>query len=191
MNATLSQITLWLLTYKYWIFFPLVVIEGPIVTIIAGYLASLGVMNLWIVYPVAVVGDLVGDIIYYWLGRKGKSGFWGRIFLIPPSFIAEAEKLKDKFRDHGGKILLSGKLLHGINGAVLFASGVAEMSFSSFVIYNLIGTAIKSFILMLVGYFFGSAIAAINSALKDVAIVTFLLLLVAVGFYVFYYNKKK
>ena len=36
----------WLLAYRYAILFPLVIIEGPIVTILAGFLASLGQFNL-------------------------------------------------------------------------------------------------------------------------------------------------
>jgi len=35
-----------LLTYKYLILFPMALIEGPIITIIAGFIASLGYLNL-------------------------------------------------------------------------------------------------------------------------------------------------
>ena len=44
-----------------WLVGPMAVIEGPIVTVIAAYLAKLGYMNIWAVYAVCVLGDLIGD----------------------------------------------------------------------------------------------------------------------------------
>jgi membrane protein DedA with SNARE-associated domain len=43
--------------------FPLAVVEGPIVTVIAAYLASLGYLNIFAVFAVVVAADLVGDSI--------------------------------------------------------------------------------------------------------------------------------
>ena len=43
-----ATVLTWLLAYRYVILFPLVVIVGPIVTILAGFLASLGQFNLFI-----------------------------------------------------------------------------------------------------------------------------------------------
>ena len=39
-----------------WLVGPMAVIEGPIVTVIAAYLAKLGYMNIWAVYAVCVLG---------------------------------------------------------------------------------------------------------------------------------------
>ena len=40
---------------------PLAVLEGPIVSIVAGYLASRGLLLLKAVIPVVILADLVGD----------------------------------------------------------------------------------------------------------------------------------
>ena len=40
---------------------PLAIIEGPIVTVIAAWLASLGLLNLWEVLICVILADLVGD----------------------------------------------------------------------------------------------------------------------------------
>lgn len=191
MDATLAQISAWLLAYKYFILFPLVVIEGPIISIVAGYLCSLHIMNIFIVYPVVVVGDVAGDILYYHVGKYGKDGLLGRLFKIPPSMVDQASKIKNQFHEKGGRIMLSAKALHGIGGAFLLAAGMAEMPLSTFIFYNSIGTLIKSLILILVGYFFGAFIPNVDSTLKNIAIITTLGGIVMISFYFFYFRNKK
>src|SRR3989338_1390938 len=72
---SVAQIIGWLLLYRYVALFSVVAIEGPISTLIAGYLSSLGLLNFWIAYVVAVSGDLASDAGYYALGRFGRERF--------------------------------------------------------------------------------------------------------------------
>jgi len=53
-----------LLTYKYLILIPLAVVEGPIITVIAGFLITLGYMNIFLVYLIVIAGDLAGDYFF-------------------------------------------------------------------------------------------------------------------------------
>jgi membrane protein DedA with SNARE-associated domain len=64
MIFTLSQIINWLEVYKYFVLFPVTIFEGPIITVIAGYLSSLGFLNFYVAYGVIVLGDTVGDILF-------------------------------------------------------------------------------------------------------------------------------
>ena len=61
-----------------WLLAPVTVLEGPIVTVIAAYMASLGLLNLYAVYVICVLGDLVGDAGIYALGRWGPKTLPGR-----------------------------------------------------------------------------------------------------------------
>ncbi len=54
-----------------WLLFPLATVEGPIVTVLAAYLARLGHLNLALIYVIVVAADLFGDGIVYWIGRIG------------------------------------------------------------------------------------------------------------------------
>jgi len=49
MLSTLLQIVNWLLAYKYLLLFPIAVIAGPIITVIGGFLSSLGYFNAFLV----------------------------------------------------------------------------------------------------------------------------------------------
>lgn len=54
-----------LIGYGYLIIFPLMIIEGHIITVIAEFLASLGYFNVFTIYSLMVLADLTGDTIYY------------------------------------------------------------------------------------------------------------------------------
>lgn len=146
-----------LLQYKYFIIFPIAVIEGPVINIICGFLASTGHLEFWFVYIILVVADMVGDVLFYLAGFWGGNKFiekWGRFLRINEDQVL---KMENGFVRHGGKILLTGKLTQVAGGPILVAAGVVKYNFSLFFWYNLIGTVIKSFLLLLAGYYAGYA----------------------------------
>src|ERR1700693_5824376 len=79
--------------YKYFILFPLAIVEGPILAVIAGFLCIRGFLNPFIVFPVIVIGDIMGDTLCYSLGRWGVPGFIKKIgywFGVNPKTIHRA-----------------------------------------------------------------------------------------------------
>lgn len=178
-----------LLVYRYVIFFPLVVIEGPIVMMIAGLLSSTGQMNFWIAYTVAVFGDISGDLIYYAIGRFGGTRvfnwFRGRSE-VSGKRIENIEKL---FEKHSFKTLFLGKITHAIGWVVLFSAGAAEMPFWKFILYTFLPTIPKTLALMLVGYYFGQAYLAVNKYLGYFSVVV-LGLFILVAIFLYFFPKK-
>ncbi|MBC7503342.1 hypothetical protein H7169_00005 [Candidatus Gracilibacteria bacterium] len=49
----------------------LMIVEGPIVTLIAAFLASLGVFDIYLVVILGWIGDISGDFLFYSIGRFG------------------------------------------------------------------------------------------------------------------------
>ncbi|GEM_PF-207448 len=152
-----------LATYKYILLFPLTVIEGPIVTVIASFVASLGYMNIVWVYCIVVVGDVVGDCLHYALGRFGGRKAIDRFGKYIGITNERVLKLEDHFKKHSGKTLVFGKLTHGIGGAILVAAGAAHVPFFQFVLWNFLATLPKSLLLVIIGFHFGKAYATIGS----------------------------
>lgn len=184
----LQQIILLLTAHKYLFLFPVVVVEGPIITVIAGFLSSLGLFNIFIAYAIVVVGDIVGDIIYYALGYYGRQRFvkrWGRFLGIT---LERVEWLEKHFEKHTGKTLIIGKLSQGIGAVVLVAAGIARVPFRKFVWYNFISTLPKSLILLLIGYYSGESYVKISSYLDYAAIGT---VVAAVIFIVIYFMMRR
>lgn len=191
MTFSFAQIIPWLEHYKYFAIFPLAFFEGPIITIIVGFLSSLGYINIFFAYLVIVAGDLASDLMYFWLGNKGGSKFiakWGRYFGIAQQ---HAESLKKYFDKHGGKMLFLGKISHGIGTAFLVAAGLAKMPFIKFFFYNSLATLLKSFVLILIGYYFGYAFVTINSYLEKIAILSVSVSVTLFIAYLLYHHRKE
>jgi membrane protein DedA with SNARE-associated domain len=151
-----------ILQYHYLFIFPIVVIEGPIITVILGYLVSLNFLNPAAAYFVAIMGDLAGDILYYYAGRWGRSQFlekYGHYIGLKTDRVLEMEKI---FEKHSTKSLFWGKFTLGIGGMIIFAAGASRVSFRKFFGYSIMGTIPKSFLLMLVGFYFGHAYQRIS-----------------------------
>jgi membrane protein DedA with SNARE-associated domain len=186
-----QQIALLLSGYTYVFLFPAAVIEGPIVTVLAGFLSSLGYLSFWVAYGVILLGDLVGDSILYGLGYYGRKKLvdrWGRLLRITNGRI---ETLEHHFEKHAGKTLTIGKLSHGIGAVVLLTAGMAKVPFSRFIWYNLIATLPKSLILLLIGFYFGSAYTKINTYLNYAAVGTFIIALLCTAIYFGMRNVSK
>ena len=189
---SLDQIISWLIIYKYEILFPIAVIEGPIITVLAGFLVSMSYLNFFAVYLIVVFGDLVGDSLHYLFGR-----FWGKIIISRYGhYFGITEKrisrTKKHFKKHGGKTLLLGKLAQGIGGFILVLAGMVKMPFWRYIGFNLLGTLPKSFVLLLIGFYFGKVYARIDGYLNylGLAIITLIILIILICLCMGYANKR-
>ncbi len=159
---TIDQVFSILETYKYLLLFPIAILEGPLITVIAGYLSFLGFLSFPWAYLAMVLGDLAGDIIYYSAGRWGRLAViekYGHYIGISAKKIIAMEKI---FGSQEARALIGGKFTLGIGGIIILAAGAIKMPFKKFIAYCTIGTAPKSFLLMLLGYYFGHAYHSIG-----------------------------
>jgi membrane-associated protein len=166
--ATASQFLFQLfLRYKYWLLFPITALEGPLITMAAGFLVSTHQINPWIALPIIIAGDTTGDVLYYGIGWFGERTRFSRWVIKKFNFERHKERVKAEFEKRGGKLLLFGKFTHAFGAVFLIGAGYAQMDLLSFVWYSFIGTAIKSSILMYVGYLAGSAYATYASKFES------------------------
>ena len=78
----------WMLAYRYVILLPIAIIEGPIISVIAGFLVSIHAMEFWIVFGILVLGDVIGDMLLYGVCRWGGGSFitrWVQSSVRPPN----------------------------------------------------------------------------------------------------------
>lgn len=176
--------------YRYWIIFPIAVFEGPIIIIISGFLVSLGYLNGVIAYAVVIVADMIGDTMYYSIGR-----FWGKSKWIKKigkyiGYDESSEKyIEAHFKKHKIKTFLIGKISHGLGGTIQVASGIAKVPYSEFFWLSLLGTAPKALGLLILGYYMGSYYERINGYLHNIALVSISILVF--GLIVIISNKLK
>lgn len=179
--------------YKYHLLFPVSVIEGPIISVIGGFLCSTGFLSVYWTYAVLIMGDMVGDTLYYSIGRFGGRPIlrrWGKFLRFDEDRVIRTE---NHFKNHAGKTLLIGKT-QAVGGIVLVAAGLSKMPFFRFLGFNLIGTSVKSLILLIVGFYFGKAYRLIETYLGYyAAIITALTLGILLVYFVFApaYRKRR
>ncbi|MFI0396916.1 DedA family protein [Paracoccus jiaweipingae] len=163
--STLTQI---IQSHGLVLLFPVAVLEGPILTVIAAWLARQGLMNIAAVYGVCVLADLVGDGLFYALGRHGLPPAWQRRFGLTP---ARRRVLKARFRDHGPRIVVIGKLTHTAGLAVLLGAGASRMPFGRFLLWNLLASLPKTLVFLLIGYVFGGAASRVEGWIAKASLV--------------------
>jgi membrane-associated protein len=166
-----------LLTYKYLILMPLAVIEGPIVAVICGFLVTLGFFNPLAVYVVMVIGDIVGDGIVYYIGYSGKRFL--KYFKITEEKL---EKAKTYFHENHKKAIIMSKLVHGIGFTGLIAAGASHVPYKRYLKTCALISIIQSFVMIVIGVFFGHAYVVIGKYLNYYAAFVSVIVLVIVLF---------
>jgi membrane protein DedA with SNARE-associated domain len=148
-------ITQFLSQYGYIILLPLMIIEGPIVTLIAAFMASMRIFDIRIILILSILGDMIGDLLYYSIGHK-----WGMKFVehigkyigITRKLVSRMEKF---FALHGGKTVFIAKATTGLCGVTFVTAGIVKMPLKKFITFSFSGGILWSSFLVAMGYFFG------------------------------------
>lgn len=187
---SLETIQSLLIAYKYEILFPLSTLEGPVAALISGFLWSISIFNFYIAFAILIAGEMTGDTIYYLIGRYGGRPFikkWGHIFKINDKKIESTER---HYKKHAGKTLIFAKT-QAIGAVFLAAAGLAKMPYLKYIFLNFIGSLIKTFILLLLGFYFGQAYVLINKYLGYYFLISVLLIIVFVVIYTLVKRKNE
>lgn len=159
------------LKYKYFILYPLVVTEGSVATMAAGFLASLKIVNVFIAFAIIIVGDMTSDLLFYGAGQLG--AVWQRAakFLSRFGFESRKEKFIRLFDRQGWKLFIVGKITHSLAGLILVGAGYARIRFCRILWYSFVGAFVKAVILFFIGYLAGAAYEQYAKYLESVIVI--------------------
>lgn len=178
----MEQILHLLTQYKYLILFPLAIVEGPIIAVIAGFLCTGGYLNVLIVFPVIVCGDAVGDTLCYLLGRWGVPTFIKNILKWFGLDGQKVARVKVYFDANPTKTISLSKVTPGIGVAGIYLAGNAGIAYDKFIKICVV-TSIAQYIIYLgVGLLFGKAYIQINHYLDFAGSVIIVSTLVVIVF---------
>jgi membrane protein DedA with SNARE-associated domain len=158
------------------------VIEGPVITAAGAFLAALGYFNLWAVFGLSLLGNLVPDAAYYALGYWGRKRFidkYGRYFGLTKRKVKNIEAMIQK---NPGKSLIAIKLIPLFATPGLIVAGASRMKLDKYVPWSIIITVPSSLLYLILGYYFGAAYDRVNHYLNIggylIAIIVLFILLV-------------
>ncbi|MCX6713528.1 MAG: VTT domain-containing protein [Candidatus Vogelbacteria bacterium] len=127
---------------------------GDSLVFTAGFLASQGFLNIYLLCVVLFVGAVLGDNVGYWFGKKTGP----MIFKKEDSRFFKKEyvtKAHDFFDKHGGKSLILARFVPVVRTFTPIVAGVGRMNYSLFFFYNIIGGLFWSVGITLLGFFLG------------------------------------
>lgn len=152
---------------------------------IAGATAHL---NILIVALLGALGNLVGSIIAYWVGRTGGRALverYGKYVLLRHKDLDKAE---DFFNKHGDWAVLIGRVLPVVRTFISFPAGVAEMPQYKFALFTLLGSLPWTFALAYLGKALAGNWETVSKSSTPISVVFGV---VIVGLIIWWYIKRR
>jgi membrane protein DedA with SNARE-associated domain/rhodanese-related sulfurtransferase len=126
--------------------------------ITAGTLTATHRLSLPLVVLAVVVGCLVGDTIWYFLGRRFGGAMVRLVCRLSLESSTCVRRTEDYFTKHGLKALLVSKFIPGLTTLAAPIAGQSGIAYRSFLVYDFMGSLIWTLALTLSGRFFGNVL---------------------------------
>jgi membrane protein DedA with SNARE-associated domain len=130
-------------------------LPSEIIMPFAGYLVSLGKLDLYLAATAGAIGCNLGSVAAYEVGRRGGRPIaekWGKYLLIGPGELDAADRF---FNRWGAAAILIGRMLPIIRTFIAFPAGVARMKLIPFHAYTFLGSWPWCFLLAWLGMWLG------------------------------------
>jgi len=163
------------------------------VLLAAGALAGAGKMNVAWAILLGFVACLIGDLIWYYLGRyRGRQvlGLLCRISLEPDSCVRRTE---DFFIRHGMRSLIFAKFIPGLSTVTPALAGLFDVNIGRFFLYNGLGALLWTVAFVMPGYLFSNQlerVAAHAARFVSSAVVLLAALLVLYVMYKYIHRRR-
>lgn len=141
-------------TYGYIVLFLYSLGGGFVALLAAGVLSFMGKMDLTLSISIAIIANILGDTLTFYLTRYHKKEMMGYLKKHRRK-LAFSNKL---FRKNGSWIIIVKKFIYGLKTLVPLAIGLSKYSFIKFSIYNTIGAVIWGVSIGGLSYIFANAI---------------------------------
>jgi membrane-associated protein len=157
-------------------------LPGDSLLVVAGLFAAANKLNVVYVLIAFFLGSVIGDNTGYWTGRKMGHALFSRedSRIFKPSRVKKAHEFFDKY---GPKTVILARFVPIVRTFAPLVIGAAEMKYSTFLTYSILGGLLWINSMVLAGYFLGGVIEnALGVKLEDhiekvVIVVVFLSLL--------------
>jgi membrane-associated protein len=191
MSNGLPEVARWILDFgaahKFLVYAAIVFLacaEGPWLALILGAFVRLSYFNFVPVYVCLMLGDLIGDAAWYYVGRRYGLGFvtrYGKHFDIAESSVQRMTRL---FHRHKDWVLFLSKISNGFGLAIvtLMTAGMVRIPFGRYMLVNMLGQFLWTGLLMGTGYSFTHLYVTVHGVLARVSVVAAVVVLAVVGY---------
>ena len=129
-------------------------LPGDSLLFAAGAVAAIAPeLNVVVLLVVLSAAAILGDTANYWIGHwVGPRAFSGKIRFLKQEHLERTHAFYEKY---GGKAIILARFVPIVRTFAPFVAGIGAMTYSKFILYNVIGGLLWVFLFTLLGYFFG------------------------------------
>lgn len=146
-------------------------IPSEVILPFAGYLASLGKLDPWVVIALSTLAGILGSLVDYYLGRA--AGNWERHRFLSRYSKRGSEALERAnrwFEQYGSRAVFFTRMIPGFRTLISFPAGAARMKLSKFALWTGLGCFFWSALLVYSGLYLGSHWTALLGIIRYVGI---------------------
>ena len=174
-------------SWSYLIIIAWTFLEGETVVIVAGILASQGLLDVWIVFLSALGGSFTGDQMYYYIGRRYGTPLLDRW----PTMRSKIDWAFRLLRKYETIFILSFRFIYGVRNISPFVIGISGVPRLRYFILNLIAAIIWATSFSFGGYYLGHAMESYLGEYKYHALAGFVGAAAAFGLYSWMRNRRQ
>lgn len=132
-------------------------LEGEIILVTAGFLASRGYLDIWIIILLGALGALISDFSFFYTGRvKGK-----RLIDKKPLLKKQVGMIHSYFKKNETPIMIGLRFTYGARTLTPMMIGTSDVKASKYVMINMTASLIWATIYGLLGYLIGKGLMRI------------------------------
>jgi len=149
-------------------------LPGDSLLVTAGIFAATGDLNLFTLLAGASVCAVAGDQLGYWIGRRAGQALYSR----PDSRLFKRKHLERAhafYEKYGAKTIVIARFVPIVRTFAPAVAGAADMSYRTFVTYNVFGGVLWVWSTILLGYFLGRAVPNIERYIHIIIVVVIFL----------------
>jgi len=144
-------------------------IEGETVLILAGFAAHRGYLALPWIMVTAMLGSLLGDQLFFFLGRRYGTRLLQRFSILE----ARARRMRALLDRYHLPVILGVRFLYGLRTVGPMVIGMSHVPWPRFFLLNLLGAMVWAIAVTSVGYLFGEALSLFMADMRHYEAVLF------------------
>jgi len=155
-------------------------LPGDSLLITAGLFAARGDLDIRFLVPSLIAAAIVGNATGYAIGKRTGKALYSR----PDSLLFRREHLRmthDYYERHGGKTIILAQFIPILRTFAPVVAGVAEMGYTRFASYNVVGAICWVASMTMAGYALGNLVPNIEQRIHYVVAVVIAISLIPPG----------
>ncbi|MDI6752173.1 MAG: DedA family protein [bacterium] len=130
-------------------------LPGDSLLFAAGTLAAISSLDKWYLFGSLTFAAILGDTVNYWIGNL----IGPRVFTSNTSLFFNKKHLirsHNFYEKYGGKTIIIARFMPIIRTFAPFVAGIAKMTYTKFLLYNIVGGILWVSVCVFSGYYFGN-----------------------------------